>query len=97
MNMKIYSPEGELMDEVVELCSTAPLFSGGKIGVLENGKPNADLLLTKIAEGLAERINAKFSIVTGKGERANAATACNPQIVGMLAEEVQLVLTGSAD
>ena len=57
MNMKIYSPEGELIDEVVELCSTAPLFSGGKIGVLENGKPNADLLLTKIAEGLAERIN----------------------------------------
>ena len=46
MNMKIYSPEGALKDEVVELCSTTPLFSGGKIGVLENGKPNADLLLT---------------------------------------------------
>ena len=97
MNMKIHTPEGELMDEVVALCSTAPLFSGGKIGVLENGKPNAGLLLTEIAEGLAERIGANFSIVTGKGERANAATACNPQVVGMLAEEVQLVLTGSAD
>ena len=97
MNMKIHTPEGELIDEVVELCSTAPLFSGGKIGVLENGKPNAGLLLTEIAEGLAERIDANFSVVTGKGERANAATACNPQVVGMLAEEVQLVLTGSAD
>ena len=97
MNMKIHSPEGELMDEAVELCSTTPLFSGGKIGVLENGKPNADLLLTKIAEGLAGRIDAKFSMTTGKGERANAATACNPQVIGMLAEEVQLVLTGSAD
>ena len=53
MNMKIHTPEGELMDEVVELCSTAPLFSGGKIGVLENGKPNAGLLLTEIAEGLS--------------------------------------------
>ena len=97
MNMKIYSPEGDLKDEVVQLCSTTPLFSGGKIGVRENGKPNADLLLTKIAEGLAGRIDAKFSMTTGKGERANAATACNPQVVGMLAEEVQLVLTGSAD
>ena len=97
MNMKIYSPEGDLKDEVVELCSTTPLFSGGKIGVLENGKPNADLLLTKIAEGLAGRFDAKFSMTTGKGERANAATACNPQVVGMLAEEVQLVLTGAAD
>ena len=97
MNMKIYSPEGDLNDEVVELCSTAPLFSGGKIGILENGKPNADLLLTKIAEGLAGRIDANFSVTTGKGERANAATACNPQVVGMLAEEVELVLTGSAD
>ena len=97
MNMKIYSPEGDLKDEVVELCSTTPLLSGGKIGVLENGKPNADLLLTKIAEGLAGRIDAKFSMTTGKGERANAATACNPQVIGMLAEEVQLVLTGSAD
>ena len=97
MNMKIYSPEGDLKDEVVELCSTTPLFSGGKIGVLENGKPNADLLLTKIAEGLAGRIDAKFSMTTGKGERANAATACNPKVVGTLAAEVQLVLTGSAD
>jgi hypothetical protein len=97
MNMKIYSPEGEVTDEVVELCSTTPLFSGGKIGVLENGKPNANLLLTKIAEGLADRVDAEFSITTGKGERANAATACNPQVIGMLAEEVQLVLTGSAD
>ena len=65
MNMKIHSPEGDLMDEVVELSSTTPLFSGGKIGVLENGKPNADLLLTKIAEGLAGRIDAKFSMTTG--------------------------------
>ena len=96
MNMKIYSPEGELMDEVVELCSTAPLFSGGKIGVLENGKPNADLLLTKIAEGLAERINAKFSIATGKGERANAATACNPQVVGMPVSYTHLTLPTKA-
>ena len=68
MNMKIHSPEGDLMDEVVELSSTAPLFSGGKIGVLENGKPNADLLLTKIAEGLAGKIDAKFSTTTGKAK-----------------------------
>lgn len=95
--MKIYNPEGELFEESVQLCSTTPLLSGGKIGILDNGKPNANLLLTKVAEGLAARIDAKVSIVTGKGERANAATACNPQVVGMLAEEVQLVLTGSAD
>ncbi len=97
MNMKIYSPEGELLEEAVQLSSTTPLLSGGKIGVLDNGKPNANLLLTKVAEVLAERIDATVSLVTGKGERANAATACNPQVVGMLAEEVQLVLTGSAD
>ena len=97
MNMKIHSPEGELLEEAVQLSSTTPLLSGGKIGVLDNGKPNANLLLTKFAEVLAERIDATVSLVTGKGERANAATACNPQVVGMLAEEVQLVLTGSAD
>ena len=37
MNMKIHSPEGDLMDEVVELSSTTPLFSGGKIAAILKG------------------------------------------------------------
>ena len=52
----IHRPDGPLSDGAVQLSSTTPVLSGGRIGVLDNGKPNAGLLLSQAAEGLAERI-----------------------------------------
>ena len=65
--------------------------------MLDNGKPNARLLLTRAAEGLAERIGGQLATITGKGAEANAATACTSQVLETLSKEVELVLTGSAD
>jgi hypothetical protein len=68
-----------------------------RIGVLDNGKPNARLLMTRAAEQLAVRTGASLTIVTDKGPGANAATPCTPAVLEHLSKEVDLVLTGSAD
>ena len=86
-----------LADGAAQLSSTAMVLSGGRIGVLDNGKPNARLLLTRAAEGLAERTGGHLATVAGKGAGANAATACTSQVLETLSKEVELVLTGSAD
>ena len=97
MTIRIHAPVGPLADDSPQLAPVAPALSGGRIGVLDNGKPNALLLLIRAAEGLAERIGGRVVAVTGKGPRGNAATTCTPQVLTTLSKEVELVLTGSAD
>ena len=93
----IHRPAGPFAYGAVHLSSLAPVLSGGRIGVLDNGKPNARLLLTRAAEGRAERLGGHLATVTDKGAGANAATACTSQVIETLSKEVELVLTGSAD
>ncbi|MBC8363662.1 MAG: hypothetical protein H8E59_01505 [Actinobacteria bacterium] len=91
----------------MQLAPAVPALVSGKIGVLDNGKPNARLLLTKAAEGLATRIGGEVASVIGKSDRSgksgrgapgnNAATACESQVLEGLSKEVRIVLTGSAD
>ena len=102
MTTTILDPSGPLAKGAVQLAPAAPALVGGKIGVLENGKPNARLLLTRAAEGLAARIGGELVRVTGKSGRSgsaanNAATACESQVLESLSKEVQVILTGSAD
>ena len=102
MTTTILDPSGPLAEGAVQLASAAPALVGGKIGVLDNGKPNARLLLTRAAEGLAARIGGEVVRVTGKSGRSggaanNAATACESQVLESLSKEVQVILTGSAD
>ena len=90
---EILSPEGAVA--TAPLAAAAPLatLTGRSIAVLDNGKPNARLLLTRIAERLAARTNAEVSIVTAK---ATAAEPAEPEILRQL-EAAQVVVTGSAD
>jgi hypothetical protein len=94
----IHDPAGPLAEGAVQLAPAAPALVGGRIGVLDNGKPNARLLLLTAAEGLAARIGGEVVKVTGKGAPGNnAATACESQVLESLSKEVRIVLTGSAD
>lgn len=68
--------------------------------MLDNGKPNAGLVMTRAAQTLAARVGAKVALVTKKGPRgesANAAIPCAPDIFERLIKEADLVLTGAAD
>ena len=91
--MRIFSPEGELATTARALAPGRPVLAGATIAVLDNGKPNARLLLQTIAERLAVRTGAQVALVTAK---ATAATPAEPEIIQEL-RAADLVLTGSAD
>jgi hypothetical protein len=98
MSARILDPAGPLAEGAVQLAPAAPALVDGRIGVLDNAKPNARLLLETAAVGLAERIGGEVVRVTDKGAAGfNAATACEPQVLEGLSKEVRIVLTGSAD
>jgi hypothetical protein len=73
------------------------VLQGLRIGILDNAKPNARLLMERAAEQLAARTGAVVTLVTDKGADHNAATPCSDQVMEQLTKEVDLVLTGSAD
>lgn len=89
----VLSPEGDLAGAPSLLAQPVRVLTGRRIGVLDNGKPNARLLLTTIAERIAERTGAVVTLVTAK---ATAATPAEPEILQQLAAS-DIVVTGSAD
>jgi hypothetical protein len=91
--LEILSPEGAVATAPVTAAPPVSTLTGRSIAVLDNGKPNARQLLTRIAERLAERTNAEVSIVAAK---ATAAEPAEPDILRQL-EAAQVVVTGSAD
>ena len=95
--MQVYAPDGEPGAAPATLAPGRAVLSGARIGVLDNGKPNAGLLLTRVGEQLAARTGAGLTLVTEKGPGANAATPCTAAVMDRLVAECDVVLTGSAD
>ena len=93
MTTEIYTPDGAVGPPMVSLAPSPKVLAGKKIGILDNTKPNAGLLLGRMADRLAERTGAEVTLI----ETKNAALAAPDQVLGRLIEEVELVLTGSAD
>lgn len=91
--MKIYAPIGEVGPPPQRRAPGPSVLTGRRIGILDNTKPNAGLLLGRIGQRLAERTGAEVVLV----EKKNAALAAPDEVMGRLIEEVELVLTGSAD
>ena len=68
--------------------------------MLDNGKPNAALVMTRAAETLAARTGATVTLVTKKGPQgrsANAAIPCAADIFERVVNEADIVITGAAD
>ena len=78
MSVRIYRPDGEIGQPATTL-ATAPATLGGlRIGVLDNGKPNAALVMTRLAETLAKRVDATVSLVTKKGPQGQLRERGDP-------------------
>lgn len=91
--MEIYTPEGARGRPQVSLAPSPSTLAGLRIGILDNLKPNAGLLLERMAAQITERTGASVTVV----ETKNAAVAAPDQVLRRLTKEVELVLTGSAD
>ena len=90
--MKVYAPDGVVGPPEARLAPPAPVLAGKRIGILDNSKPNAGLLLQRMADRLAARTGATVSVV----ERKNGALPAPDDALARLAE-TEVVLTGSAD
>jgi hypothetical protein len=62
--------------------------------ILDNGKPNADVLMRQIAARLVERTGVEL---LGVRRKQTAATPCEVDLFAEIADTSDLVLTGSAD
>ncbi len=94
MTIRILSPEGNVGAPVVCLAPSPDVLSGRRIAVLDNGKPGAAWLMTRVAEQLAARAGVSF--VAARRKRT-AATPCEDDLIEKIAGEADLVLTGTAD
>jgi hypothetical protein len=90
---RLLSPEGTVVPAPATTAPAVPSLAGGSIAVLDNGKPNARVLLTTIAERVAARTDAVVTLVAAK---ATAAEPAEPEILRQL-ETARVVVTGSAD
>jgi hypothetical protein len=90
--MRVLSPLGATSDSVKPLARRRPNLDGLRIGVLDNSKPNADVLLGSVAEALAARAaGVTIQRWTKPGSSRPAA------MVEEIAGAVDVVLTGTAD
>ena len=90
--MKILSPLGITSDFVEPLARRPASLTGLRIGVLDNSKPNADVLLGRVAERLVERVGGATV------RRWQKPGASHPALMlDEIAGAVDVVLTGSAD
>jgi hypothetical protein len=100
MTVTIYRPDGAIGQPRTKLSPPLTSLTGLRVSVLDNGKPNAMLLMTRIAESLAARTGAKFSVALKKGPRgesANAAVPCSPDQFERIVAQSDIVITGTAD
>jgi len=97
---KIFLPDSAPGPDAVALAPSLPSLAGARIAVLDNGKPNANVVMKRAAETLAARVGATVSLVTKKGpggRSANAAIPCADDIFERVLHEADIVITGAAD
>jgi len=97
---KIYLPDSVPGPDAVTRAASLSSLAGVRIAVLDNGKPNANVVMTRAAETLAARVGATVSLVTKKGpggRSANAAIPCAEDIFERVVADSDIVITGAAD
>ena len=92
--MQIYSPEGIVGRSTTPLASLPAILSGTQLLCLDNGKPGADVLLERLANGLSSRVGV---VVAGRLRKGSAATPCEDALLREISGRAGLVLTGTAD
>jgi hypothetical protein len=93
MTVRLLRPDGDVVQPAYHLAPGRPVLASARIGVLDNLKPNAGLLMTTVAEQLAARAGSPTPLVLTKG----AAGPAPDEHYARLREEIDLAITGSAD
>ena len=90
--MDVWNPVRSVSNQWKALAPRPSSLRGCRVGVLDNSKPNADVLLGRLAELLVERHGAA-TITRWKKPGASRPA----MIVDEIARAADVVLTGSGD
>src|SRR5439155_4726033 len=91
--INVYDPTAEPKTSGARLAPRVEDLRGKTIGVLDNGKANAGLLMTQVAELLKQQYGAANVIVRKKP----VAGPASPQVIADFTAQAAAVLAGSAD
>jgi hypothetical protein len=91
--IKLYDPTAPSSVRAATLAPRLPSLRGRVVGVLDNTKANAGVLMTEIAELLRAQHGVKDVIVRTKP----VAGPASPETMKILKEQADFVLVGSAD
>lgn len=96
----IYRPDGEQAGDIDTPTPPLATLQGATVSVLDNGKPNAALAMSALAESLSVRAGSRVGELARKsadGESSNAAIPCDPVVLARVGAASDVVITGTAD
>jgi hypothetical protein len=92
--ISVLSPVGEPRAVTTEVPPLPADLRGLTVGFLDNTKPN----FNRLASGMGALLEATQGVArVVQLRKANAATGAAPDLIAALAEQCDLVFTGSAD
>lgn len=91
--IKVYDPTAASSAQSASLAARLPGMRGKVVGVLDNGKANAGVLMLAIADRLKQQYGVKDVVVRTKPVAGPASS----ETVKILKEQTDFVLVGSAD
>ena len=94
MALELLDPTGQTPQTGYAAAARLSALGGLKIGLLSNGKVNADRLLRLTAERFAERHGCRIARETAK---PNASRVADPQLLRDLSHNVDFLITAVGD
>ena len=92
--MDVLDPAGNTAIDAKVLARRPAALAGATIGILDNSKPNARVLLERVAQGLLERFGAR-AIRTWR--KPTSSSGAIPGVLDEIAATCTVALTASAD
>ena len=94
MALELLDPTGQTPQTSYAAAARPPALDGLRIGLLSNGKVNADRLLRLTAERFAERHGCRIAREIAK---PNASRVADPQLLRDLSHNVDFLITAVGD
>jgi len=92
--LEVLDPTVEPIPQDAVIAPRSKTLDGVTVGLLANGKANADKLLEEVQQVLADRYEFVGIVTRNKG---NASRPCPADIIEDLAEQCDVVITASGD
>ena len=94
MSITVYNPSSKPAPEVLKTATRKTTLKGGILGIIDNSKPNSDIVLKRVADQLTARFEVNEVIWSRKQPAGLPSTDDEIQT---LAKKCSFVLAGVGD